>query len=512
MPRLSWIAALLIVFVHVAAADDYSFHREHVMGTALELVARADSPEAAARAEMRVLDEVARLSAVFSGYDPASEFRRWHDASHGPVKVAPELFEILQACDHWQSASAGAFDSRVEAAIRIWKESARLGRVPTSDELATAKTLMTQAAWRLDLHARTAERMSDCPLTLDAIVKGFIVEKACNAALDPAHGVRGLLLNVGGDLRVCGEVPRTIGLAPAQGDSESAGPVAFILVKDRAVATSGSSQRGLEIAGHWYSHIFDPRTGRPAERVIQATVIADRSADADALATVLNVLAPDEGQALVRALPGVECRIVAADGQVTRSDGWHRYEVARPVLAAATSTPSSAPAAWGDTHELVVRFEVQRPADAGRGYKRPYVAVWIENGAGFPVRNLVLWVSRGGSGPFQWLPDLKRWYKADRARKEVDKTEMLFTIARPTRPPGQYTVIWDGKDDQGRPVAPGEYNLCIDAAREHGTYQDIRKTVTVGGAPFTAELPGGVEIKAASVEYRRKAQAASVTK
>jgi FAD:protein FMN transferase len=132
------------------------------------------------------------------------------------------------------------------------------------------------------------------------------------------------------------------------------------------------------------------------------------------------------------------------------------------------------------------------------------VAVWVENKDGFPVRNLELWVSSGGAGPFQWLPDLKRWYRADGVRRKVDKTSMVDAISRPTRPPGKYKVVWDGKDDRGRPLPAGEYTVFIDAAREHGTYQSIRKQVTLANTPFAEELKGNVEIKSASIEYRRK--------
>ena len=53
----------------------------------------------------------------------------------------------------------------------------------------------------------------------------------------------------------------------------------------------------------------------------------------------------------------------------------------------------------------------------------------------------------------------------------------------------------------------GEYTIQIDAAREHGTYQNIRKKVVLADKPFTEELKGGVEIKGASIEYRRKSAA-----
>ena len=291
--------------------------------------------------------------------------------------------------------------------------------------------------------------------------------------MERGRGVRGVLLNVGGDLRVAGETPRTIGISAPWSDSESSEPIALIEVKDRAVATSGSSQRGFEIDGRWYSHIFDPRSGLPAEGVLEATVIAPRSADADALATICNVLSPEEGRRLVESCPEAECLIVARDGRITRSKGWERFE--RPglspadgaaTLAALAAGPSSrvvdgaearpsssAPAPWGQEFELVVNFEINQPERAGRGYRRPYVAIWVENKDGFPVRNLTLWVSMGGAGPFQWLPDLKRWYKADQARKQVDKKDMFITIARPTRPPGkvQGDLGRQGRQRQARP-------------------------------------------------------------
>ena len=91
-------------------------------------------------------------------------------------------------------------------------------------------------------------------------------------------------------------------------------------------------------------------------------------------------------------------------------------------------------------------------------------------------------------------------------RKRHDKKELLFTIARPTRQAGKYKVIWDGKDDHGKPLPAGEYTISIEAAREHGTYQNIRKQVTLSDKPFTEELKGNVEIRSASIEYRRKAQ------
>jgi thiamine biosynthesis lipoprotein ApbE len=508
-----------VLISRTVAQDDYTFHHENVMGTSLELTVRADDEETARRCESRVLREIDRLSAIFSGYDPRSEFSRWQRRREGAVRVSAELFEVLRACDSFCARSGRAFDPRVEALTRLWSRCALENRVPTAFELAAARDLMEPPAWRLDEASHSAERLSSCPLSLNGIAKGYIVESACEAALDPGRGVHGILLNVGGDLRVCGETARTVGIASPWADSESSPPFAFIAVKDRSVATSGGSQRGVWISGRWYSHVFDPRTGLPVEGVASATVVARRSMHADALAKVFSVLDPAQSVQLAAALGGVDCVIVKSNGTVVTSAGWKEYQLVsrapeftsgpgageRTDEAKPGGPKAAAASGWPEGLELAVNFEINRP-DATEGrYRRPYVAIWVEDKNGVSVRTLALWVSFGGAGPFQWLPDLKRWYKTDGDRKLTDKKEILFTVSRPTRPPGRYKVIWDGKDNFGKQLQGGDYTVTIEAAREHGTYQSIRKSVSLSDKPFNEELKGNVEIKSASIEYRRKA-------
>jgi thiamine biosynthesis lipoprotein ApbE len=519
LARAASTIALLCALANPAAraAQDYEFPHENVMGTSMELLVRADSEEAARAAEARALGEIDRLAAIFSGYDTSSEFRRWQATRGTPAKVSPELFELLAASDAWRERSGGAWDPRVQALTGLWSRCAKLDRLPTDAELAEAKALMGRAAWRLDAANGTAEHLSACPLSLNSIAKGYIIGRACEAAMDRGKGVRGVLLNIGGDVRVVGDVARTVGIAPPLGDSETAEPIAVVEVRDRSVATSGSSQRGVLIGGAWYSHIFDPRTGRPSRHVAGATVIAERAADANALATTLNVLPVEEGLRLVKSLPGFECLIVAADGRVRTSDGWAAYErptVRLAALAAPVPQDRKAPRpkeepkapkakSWGDDYELKVDFEINQPEGAGGRYRRPYVAAWVEDKDGLAVRTLALWLQAKQPGP-RWHPELKRWFRDDKVRQLADETSLIDTVSRATRPPGKYSVTWDGKDDQGKALKPGTYTVFIEAAREHGTYQIIRKEITVGDKPFQETLKGNVEIKSASLEYRRK--------
>lgn len=500
-----------------AVAEDFAFFHENVMGTSLELRVRAADEATARRAEDLVLRRIDRDGAIFSGYDPTSEFSRWQSGRGVDDRISPELFEVLRASDVWRARTEGAFDPRVEVLSRLWAACAARDRLPGEEELAGARATMSPMAWQLDPARGMARRLSFCPLSLNGIAKGYIVERACDAAISEVPGVTGVMLNVGGDLRVRGAIEGTIGIAAPWADSESSEPLGYIEVKDRSVATSGRSQRGFQIGGRWYSHILDPRSGWPVARVAAATVIAERSVDADAFAKACNILEPAECLRLARSLPGIEFLIVERDGRTTRSDGWHRYERAQPGWLASANEPKARGAGvvpeakaagdaapWPSGFELVVNFEINRPQSEFARYRRPYVVVWVEGKDGNLARTVSLWVSMGSSGPFQWLPDLKRWYAADDERQRRDHKDVFFTIARPTRQPGKYRVVWDGKDDDKRPLPAGEYTIWIEAAREHGTYQSIKKKVTVADRPFIEELKGNVEIRSASIEYRRK--------
>ena len=84
----------------------------------------------------------------------------------GPASrnVSPELFEVLEYSDSWTRKTAGAFDPRAEALTRLWSFCARQDRLPTKDELASARALMSPPAWRLDRgtpHRRTSLRLPD---------------------------------------------------------------------------------------------------------------------------------------------------------------------------------------------------------------------------------------------------------------------------------------------------------------------------------------------------------------
>lgn len=480
--------------VPAAAAAPFAFRHDAVLGTALEIVVEADGPRSAEAAEAAVLAEIDRWRAIASTHDPDSEISRWISAG-AYRQVSRDLVEVLRACDLWRRRSGGAFHPGVALASARWREAERLGRSPDDGELTSiAETLRDPPwTWRGD----DVSPVPGMPVSVDGLAKGWIVDAACRAALG-IDGVRGVMVNIGGDLSVRGDLETVVSIPlPLASGTEPRN----VRLAGAALATSGQGRRGFRVGGKLLPHLIDPRTARPIEGIRSASVIAATAADADALATILCVLPPEEGLPLVDRLADAACLVVDAGGTAHASRGWPSEGT--PARAVAhRDDPGASAGAWNGGFELAFELEIVK-AEGGRRYRRPYVAAWVEDKDGFPVKTLLLWVQAEAPGP-RWIPDLKRWTKADRLRRLAEGTDLVATISEPTRMPGSHGVVWDGRDNAGVPVEPGEYTVCIEAAREHGTYQFERAKVTFGTEPFHEELGANDEIGGVTLDYRRR--------
>ncbi|MGB4707240.1 MAG: DUF2271 domain-containing protein [Fuerstiella sp.] len=491
---------VLLCAVHATCtAGDFVFFHENVLGTSLELRVCASSLPAANAAEASALREIDRLSHIFSHYDANSEFSQFLNVGIGEVlPVSNELAEMLQRCEEWTRVSDGAFNIGSEQISRLWQE-AEAGNVsPTQEQLTKAVHHASGPHWLLDRNQQTVVRLTDCALSLNAIAKGSILDSVCETVLASSPEVTGVMLNIGGDLRVAGHIAQSVQIAHPMHDAIGPQSLHNIELLEGAIATSGSSERGFQIGSNTYSHILNPQTAEPVAHVVSASVMAEDAATADAIATICNVLPTATSLALVNAIPNVECLLITASGASLLSNNW-------PATATADEAQSSdakARAVEPTGHTMKIEFEITKPANSAR-YRRPYVAVWVEDKDGFPVKTLSLFMMTENPGP-RWHRDLRRWYASDQMRRLVDEKSIIDTVSKPTRNPGTYKVEWDGRDDGGKLLKPGAYTLNLESAREHGTYQLMKQSFEFGGKSFSKDLKGNVEIKSASVNYSNK--------
>jgi thiamine biosynthesis lipoprotein ApbE len=464
----------------------YQYNYENVLGTSFQLKVSAQSETIADQAEQCALAEIDRLAAILSTYDPNSEISRWQNTLNTDIAISPELFEVFQLFDHWKQKTSGALTASIATASNLWKDAEQKQQLPSQTALEFAVKNMERSQWTLNPVAKTARHISAEPLVLNSFVKSYIIHKVSTKIMN-IPGVAAAVTNIGGDIVVAGSVNEKVSISHPVTDAENAHPVSLVNLYQKAIATSGNYRRGYQIDDRWYSHIIDPRTAKPAAGISSATVIAPDATDAGALATAFNILHPNESIKLAKQFPGIEYQIITTNGEIYTSPKWKELEI--------KSTPFSPVKPFTYQQKRKLNITLELPQFEGR-FRRPFVAVWIENQDRELVKSISLWYNKP-----RWLPDLKRWYA--KHQSVMQDVGAVGSISSATRSAGQYKLEWDGLDNNGKSAPAGTYVLYIEAAREHGTYQLIQQEFEWNGKVKQISLEGGVEIKSASIEITK---------
>ena len=249
-----------------------------------------------------VENELRSVNAQMSTWQPDSELSRFNRARAGGwVPVSADLAGVVAVAQDLASQSDGAFDVTVGPLVDLWGFGARARRgMPGPDEIAETATRVGYRFLEARLSPPGLRKLADgLRVDLSAIAKGHGVDRL--AALLDGRGCTDYLIDIGGDLRVRGLNPRglpwRIGVeTPVPAGGEQAG--VYLSLSAGAVATSGDYRNFRRIGAFRFSHVIDPRTGRPlGHDMASVTVLADTAALADGLATLINVLGPEDGLA-----------------------------------------------------------------------------------------------------------------------------------------------------------------------------------------------------------------------
>lgn len=294
---------------------------ETIMGTEVSVTVVSESPEAAESAIEAALAEVRRLDRMMSLYIEESEITKVNMAAGtGPVKVSPEMMEVIESALGISRLTHGAFDITVGPLIVLWQMRLKEGRVPGDEEISEIRR---RVRWEeIELNKKNSTVFIKRPgmiIDLGGVAKGYAADRA--AAVLAGRGIKNGIVSIAGDIRVMGRRPDgsawRIGIQHPR-DREKT--LAVLELSDISISTSGDYERFKIVGKKRYHHIIDPRTGRPSEGVISVTVIGDRGVVIDPLTTALFILGPEEGMKIVRKL-GYEAVFVDSNGRVTSTDG-----------------------------------------------------------------------------------------------------------------------------------------------------------------------------------------------
>ena len=295
------------------------------MATRFELVLHGSDESVLRAAGEEALDEIARVEDELSYFRPTSQvFRINQEAAHGPVRVAPRLFRLLQQARQLWAESGNTFDITVAPLMRCWGLYTREGRVPEPGELAAARAKTGMNLVDLD-DARSTVRFTreGVQLDLGSIGKGYAVERA--GELLREAGVTSALLHGGtSTVLAIGTPPDKDGWmialehpANVKGSQEHTGvlvlPLAKVSLRDESLSVSAVWGKSFTAADRSYGHVIDPRTGQPTEGALLSAVVLPSATESDALSTMLLTLGPEGFEQVLRLRPGMRA-LVAGSG------------------------------------------------------------------------------------------------------------------------------------------------------------------------------------------------------
>ena len=249
--------------------------------------------------DVRIRNEIEDVNQKMSTYLTDSELILFNKSSNtDPVTVSHKTFAVVKEAQRISEHTDGAFDITLRPLISAWGFGSGQEESPPKPEdiaLLMANTGHTNIQLNEVDHTIT-KTIPDLELDVSAIAKGYAVDQVA----DMLHeiGFRNYMVEVGGETRAYGKNPKNevwkIGIE--RPDAARGVLIEIIALNNTSIATSGDYRNYHEKFGKRISHTIDGRTGYPIEhKLASVSVIHPSNMTADAWATAINVLGPEEG-------------------------------------------------------------------------------------------------------------------------------------------------------------------------------------------------------------------------
>lgn len=309
-------SVLAIAFLHTACTDrsDPAKDRvDHISGPSMGTVyhIRFGTPlgkQSAVDLQALITERLDEIESSMSTYRPDSEISRFNVSRAGDwFPVSREFAQVADTAQEISRSTGGAFDITVGPLVELWGFGPRSrasgdrdsSSVPSAEEIATTRAGIgfSHLEVRRDPPALRKGARPKLQIDLSAIAKGFAVDAV--AELLESRNISSYLVEIGGELRVGSAKPDgspwRVGIESPDDDRRTIYQ-ALALTKT-ALATSGDYRSFFISDGQRFSHLIDPRTGKPVRDagLGSVSILAPTCQFADAMATALFVLGPVEG-------------------------------------------------------------------------------------------------------------------------------------------------------------------------------------------------------------------------
>lgn len=301
------------------------------MGTTYHIKAVVSGKMSADALGLAVAQRLTAINRSMSVFDPESEISRFNRAGKGErVPVSSDLLTVFAVGTRIHSLTDGAWDATVGPLVNLWGFGPETAKEHPPDDAEVARVLSRVGFESISREGEgLVKNRAGLFLDFGSIAKGYGVDAV--AVLLREKKIRNFLVEIGGEVygeghRLDGD-PWRVGINTPQRGAAASEFFQVRTLGGQALATSGDYRNFREVDGRIWTHVIDPRTGRPVENgVTSVSVLADSTVFADGLATALMVMGPEKGLPLVNRLKGVECLLIVRKPSgalaMFASEGW----------------------------------------------------------------------------------------------------------------------------------------------------------------------------------------------
>lgn len=252
-------------------------------------------------------NEFKRIEKLYGYNEGGLSDRLSHNCKN--LHITPETKNVLNNCLLLSETTNGSFDITVGLLERIWGFKSGDPHLPCKDEI---DSVLPKIGYQNILLTDSTVSLSNEEILLDlgGIAKGYAVDRVVDIL--KKNGIDAGIVDAGGDLRAFGtkpdEKPWIIGIRHPEKPGKI---ITKFSIEKGAVATSGNYERFFIADGKQYHHILNPKNGYPGTECISVTIIAEDALTADALATGIFILGPQDGMELIEKLDDIEGIIIS---------------------------------------------------------------------------------------------------------------------------------------------------------------------------------------------------------
>ena len=294
-----------LVFVGNAQMSRFSF-TESKMGAPFTIIFYSNDSIQAASIAKRCFALVDSFNFIFSDYIDSSELSKLSKSAGVnslPVGLSPAMYDILIQSKKAFELSEGAFDITMGPLSKLWRKARRQHQFPADSTVKRIRNLIGFDKLVFDTLNKTIRLTQEgMQLDLGGIAQGYVAQKVINFL--HSQGVNNALVNASGDIVVSGAPINKDGWVVGVNIPEKTNELLNqkLMLKNRAITTSGDAYQYIEKDGIRYSHIINPASGYGVTFQRNVTVIAADGTTADWLATACSILSLKKAKKLASLL------------------------------------------------------------------------------------------------------------------------------------------------------------------------------------------------------------------